>query len=229
LAVADDSATDEIGQLAHRLNSMAKDLQGLLALRQELATMEERNRLARDLHDTVKQQVFALAMQIGAAQRISDGTSPEITKRLTEAERLTRQAQQELVAIIKEVLREQVADWSRQSGVTAEVNYDGASSLPRQVEQSFFRIAQEALANIARHSRATRAVVEVSAVNGDARLSIMDNGTGFDPGDASVGMGLQNMRERAEALPGGWFKIEASEAKGARVVAGCRTETVKKG
>lgn len=242
LAVADDSATDEIGQLAHRLNSMAKDLQGLLALRQELATMEERNRLARDLHDTVKQQVFALAMQIGAAQRISDGTSPEITKRLTEAERLTRQAQQELVAIIKElqpmdrgrksfeqVLREQVADWSRQSGVTAEVNYEGASSLPRQVEQAFFRIAQEALANIARHSRATSAVVEVSAVNGDARLSIMDNGAGFDPGGASGGMGLQNMRARAEALPGGRFKIDASEAKGARVVAGCRTETAKKG
>jgi NarL family two-component system sensor histidine kinase LiaS len=243
-AIADDRASDEIGQIAHRLNLMAKDLQGLLALRQELATMEERNRLARDLHDTVKQQVFALAMQIGAAQRMLNGagTSPEIKKRLVEAERLAHQAQRELVAIIQElqpmdrpgkdfeqVLREHVADWSRQSSIAAEVKCESLPALPRPVEQTFFRIVQEALANVARHSHATRAVIEVGADQEDAILSIMDNGAGFDPGKTTGGMGLQNMRERAEALPGGWFKIDANEARGVQVAAGCHTDTVKKG
>lgn len=244
-AIAGDSATDELGQLARRLNSMAKDLPGLIALRQELATMEERNRLARDLHDTVKQQVFALAMQIGAAQRLlngAKGTSPEIKKRLAEAEYLARHAQYELRAIISELqpidragedfeqaLRESVADWSRQSGVAAEVNCKGLSALPRPVEQPFFRIVQEALANVARHSHATRAVIQVSADQEDARLSITDNGVGFVPGRTGGGMGLQNMRERAEALPGGWFNLEITEAKGVRVTAGCNIGTVKKG
>jgi two-component system, NarL family, sensor histidine kinase LiaS len=243
--IAGDSATDELGQLARRLNLMAKDLQGLIALRQELATMEERNRLARDLHDTVKQQVFALAMQIGAAQRMlngANGASPEIRKRLTEAEGLARQAQYELVAIINElqpvdragkdfeqVLRESVADWSRQSGVTAEINCARLSALPRPVEQTFFRIVQEALANVARHSHATRAVIQVSADQEDATLSIADNGVGFDPGGTGGGMGLRNMRERAEALPGGWFELEAAEANGVRVTVGCHINAVKKG
>lgn len=244
-AIAGDSAPDELGQLARRLNLMAKDLQGLIALRQELATMEERNRLARDLHDTVKQQVFALAMQIGAAQRMlngANGTSPEIKKRLAEAEGLARQAQYELVTIINElqpidragkdfeqVLRESVADWSRQFGVAAEVNCKRLSALPRPVEQTFFRIVQEALANVARHSHATRAVIQVSVDQEDAMLSITDNGVGFDPCRTSGGMGLRNMRERAESLPGGWFELEVAEAKGIQVTAGCHIKTVKRG
>jgi NarL family two-component system sensor histidine kinase LiaS len=243
--IAGGGSTDELGQLARRLNLMAKDLQGLIALRQELATMEERNRLARDLHDTVKQQVFAMAMQIGAAQRMLDGAngaSPEIKKRLTEAEKLARQAQYELVVIINElqpmdragkdfeqVLRESVEDWSRQSGVAAEVNFKRLSAAPRSVQQTFFRIVQEALANVARHSHATRAVIQVSVDQEGAILSITDDGAGFDPGKTSGGMGLQNMRERAEALPGGWFELEVAEAKGVRVTAGCHISTIKKG
>jgi signal transduction histidine kinase len=103
------------------------------------------------------------------------------------------------------------------------------SAAPRPVEQTFFRIVQEALANVARHSHATRAVIQVSADQEDATLSITDNGVGFDPGGTSGGMGLRNMRERAEALPGGWFELEAAEAKGVRVTAGCHISAVKKG
>jgi two-component system, NarL family, sensor histidine kinase LiaS len=241
-AVADDSATDEVGKLAHRLNLMANELQGVLALRQELATLGERNRLARDLHDTVKQQVFALAMQIGAVQAMLNGGSPEVHNRLSEAEKLARQIQYELVTIIKELqptgqtgkdfrtaLRDHVADWSRQSGVAAEVKCDGALVLTPPVEQSFFRIVQEALANIARHSRATDAIVEVTrGANGSVTLSITDNGKGFDPGRANGGMGLWNMRERSEALPGGSFKVESKKGKGVRVTVVCDAEAPSK-
>jgi signal transduction histidine kinase len=232
-AVADDSEVDELGQLARRLNLMAKELQVVLALRQELATLEERNRLARDLHDTVKQQIFALAMQLGAAEAILNGASPEVHQRLSEAEKLARQVQHELVEIIRELqptdrtgkdleqlLQEHVTDWSRQSGVATEVKFDGPLSLPSPIDRAFFRIAQEALANVARHSHATKALVQVSRADGLVVLSITDNGVGFDPGKTNGGMGLRNMRERAEALPGGWFKVE-KRGKGVRVIAGC--------
>jgi two-component system, NarL family, sensor histidine kinase LiaS len=240
-AVADDTAADELGHLAHRLNLMAKDLQVVMTLRQELATLEERNRLARDLHDTVKQQIFALAMQIGAAQVRLNGASPEAHERLSEAEKLARQVQHELVEIIRELqptdregddleqlLQKHVADWSRQTAVKTELKYDSALTLSSPIDRTFFRIAQEALANVARHSHATQATVEVSRTNGSVVLSITDNGVGLDGGQTNGGMGLRNMRERAEALPGGWFRIE-SNGKGVRVTAGCDALAASKG
>ena len=232
-AVADDSGVDELGQLAHRLNLMARELQVVLKLRQELATLEERNRLARDLHDTVKQQVFALAMQLGAAQAMLNGASPELHQRLSEAEKLARQVQHELVEVITELqpadptgkdleqlLREHVKDWSRQSGIKAELKFEGPLSPPSVIDRAFLRIAQEALANVARHSHATRATVNVRRTDESVVVSISDNGVGFDPGKTEGGMGLRNMRERAEALPGGWLKIE-SKGKGVHLLAGC--------
>ena len=148
---------------------MARELRSVFALRQELATMEERNRLARDLHDAVKQQVFAFAMQIGAARQMLDGASPVV-------------------------------------GVA------GCSSL----------MAQEARSNGARHSGARE--VRVALENrgyGEARLTIADDGCGFDGGASQAGVGLHSMRERAEALPGGWLKIESRVGEGTRIEAGC--------
>lgn len=229
-----DERADEVGQLARRLNSMAAELRGVLTLRQELAGLEERNRLARDLHDTVKQQVFALGMQIGAAQAMLDGGPTEARKRLAEAEALVRQIQQELVTIIKELqpaspngkgfeqaLREHVANWSRQSGVAADVQLDEGLALAPEAEHAFLRITQEALSNVSRHGRATRATVRLKrGEEGRVTLSVEDDGAGFDAGHRNGGMGLRNMRERAEALPGGWFRVESQKGKGTSVTAG---------
>ena len=230
-AVIEDRSADEVGQLAHRLNAMASELREVVALRQELATLEERNRLARDLHDTIKQQVFALAMQIGAARATLGGDRAALDRRLAEADKLAGAIQQELVAIIKELqppsrtgksfseaAREYVADWSRQSGIAAEVAVERARSLPPEVEQAFFRVMQEALANVLRHSGATSVLVRVDGdTRGKVELSITDNGSGFDPARVNGGMGLRNMRARAEALPGGSFEIEGRKGKGTRV------------
>jgi signal transduction histidine kinase len=98
-----DPSGDELGQLARRLNGMAEQVQNLLAVRQELAVIEERHRLARDLHDSVKQQIFAMAMQVAAARTLMDNNSDAARVRLTEAERLVKQAQQELTALIREL------------------------------------------------------------------------------------------------------------------------------
>src|SRR5262249_15119101 len=94
-----DSTRDEIGQLVHDLNEMAGQLHQLVAARQELAVVEERHRLARDLHDSVKQQLFVVTMLLGTARaKASDASAVEQT--LSEAERLAAHAQHELTALI---------------------------------------------------------------------------------------------------------------------------------
>lgn len=102
-AATHDTSEDELGQLARQLNRMAEQLQNLLQARQNLATLEERNRLARDLHDSVKQQVFAVAMQIGATKVLLKRDVAAAEVRLNEADKLVRQAQQELTSLIREL------------------------------------------------------------------------------------------------------------------------------
>ncbi|MCC7352891.1 MAG: HAMP domain-containing protein [Anaerolineae bacterium] len=233
-ATVGDRSGDEVGQLARHLNRMAEQLQNLLHTRQELAVSEERNRLARDLHDSVKQQVFAAAMQLGAARALIADNPEQAQVHLAEAERLTHQTQQELMALIQKLrplalqdrglasaLQGYVADWSRQTGIVAGASVQGDGPLPIAVEQALFRVAQEALANVARHSGATTAEIRL-AWEGDAvTLTIADNGQGFDVAAADgTGLGLRSMRERVEAL-GGSLRVESKAGAGTRVVVKC--------
>jgi two-component system, NarL family, sensor histidine kinase LiaS len=213
-----DSLDDELGELARRLNAMAEQLQNLMNTRQDLAALEERNRIARDLHDSVKQQVFATAMQLGAARALlPENDDSPASQRLAEAERLTRQAQSELTTLIHELrpvalegkglvraLREMVSEWSRQSGITAQFHSPPELLLPLLKEQAVFRIVQEALANIARHSHATSAEITLTRSETEVQLEIRDDGRGFDPASAAAGkgIGLRSMRERIESLQG---------------------------
>lgn len=167
---------------------------------------------------------------------VLNGTAPLVQSRLAEAEKLARAVQRELVTLIKELqpatptgerlaraLPEMAAEWSRQSDIRAEVSYDDSLSLSPAVEQSFFRIAQEALANVARHSGAhsVRVTLERHA-DGGAALTVADDGRGFDLRAARSGsVGLHSMKERADALPSGWFKVESKSGEGTRIEAGC--------
>jgi two-component system, NarL family, sensor histidine kinase LiaS len=229
-AVALDPSQDELGQLSRRLNRMAEQLQNLLQTRQELATVEERNRLARDLHDAVKQQVFAAAMQIGAARELLPDNPTAAANHLAEAEALARQSQQELATLIQELrpvalndqglaaaLRHYAADWSRQNNIVVDFRVGGERPLPLTTEQALFRIVQEALANIARHSQATAVDLQLVWSNGEIEMIIGDNGQGFDPAQTPAGgLGIDSMRERAEAL-GGRFSLESQSGKGTEV------------
>lgn len=226
-----DTSADEIGNLSRQLNHMAEQIQTLLATRQELAALEERNRLARDLHDSVKQQLFAISMHLASARTLLDAQKPVDTL-LEHAEALTEQAQQELTATIHalrpaalhqvglfEALRVYTAEWSAQHPITTEFQSQGQRELPLQLEQVLFRVAQEALSNIARHSSATRLTIQLSAERHLVELSIIDNGRGFL---AQVpherGMGLQSMRERV-ASSGGTLTIESLPGKGTHITA----------
>jgi NarL family two-component system sensor histidine kinase LiaS len=192
---------------------------------------DERNRLARDLHDSVKQQVFATIMQLGAARTLIDRDPQAARAHLVEAEGLAQQTGAELTMLIHELrpvalderglieaLRNYAADWSRQSGIAAEVRAAAEPTLAPAAEHALLRIAQEALANVARHSGARAATIELSAANGSVTLTIADDGRSFDAGNVPRGVGLSSMRERAEALSGS-LSVSATSSGGTRIVA----------
>ena len=199
----------------------------------ELAVVEERNRLARDLHDSVKQQVFAISMQLSAARTTLSETDKAYSS-VTEAERLAQQAGAELTTLINalrppalerrslaEAVHEYVDEWSRQNRVEAKLNVDSTIVMNQQVEQTLFRVLQEALANVARHSKADRVNVELKAQEDAVVLTVEDNGIGFDAKQIAKGIGLDSMQERLIAV-NGKVDIVSEKAKGTHVIAKVR-------
>ncbi|NOZ70934.1 MAG: sensor histidine kinase [Chloroflexi bacterium] len=232
-----DRSQDEIGQLARRLNRMAVQLQSVLEIREQLATLEERNRLARDLHDSVKQQVFATSMQVGAARALLDKNPTAAARHLAQAETLSHQAQQELTTLLRQLrpvalsgkglaaaLREHIDAWSQQHGILAQYQVKAERRLPLAVEQTLYRIAQEALANVARHSRTDHVDVQLHYERDRVILIVQDYGQGFDPTTArGKGQGLINMEERAAALHGKLI-IDSQPGSGTRLTITLPTE-----
>ncbi len=223
-----DASRDEVGHLARDLNTMAEQLHTLLTTRQELAVVEERHRLARDLHDSVKQQMFVITMLLGTARaQVTD--HPQAGQTLLEAERLAGQAQQELTALIRALrpvalagkglsaaLQELLDEWSEHTGIKAAANLSDDLSLSLEAEQACFRVAQEALSNVARHSGATQVTARLFREAEMTVVQIEDNGHGFDLAQSKgLGLGLNSMRERVESVGGSLLIFSA--AGGTRV------------
>lgn len=230
--VVKDKSRDEIGHLSRDLNHMAAELENLIETRQELAALETRNRFARDLHDSVKQQVFATSLQVAAAKAHVVARDAEAAEtHLGQAEELVHGAQKELNLLIHEMrpaaledrglapaLRDYVKSWSERGEMKAGVHVRGEREVSLEVEQAVFRVAQEALANVARHSGASWAEVELLYGPDSVTLRVSDDGRGFDPGILpKSGFGLESMGERAERL-GGSFDIGSEPGDGTRAV-----------
>jgi len=222
-----DESSDELGRLSRRLDLMAKELAGHLATRSRLASLEERQRLARDLHDTVKQKAFALNLQLGAAQSLLDRDTASVRVRLADASSLVEEIQRELSSIIVELRQEAsdaglleraqrlASDWSRRSDIAVEWLRGDAIVAPRWAQDQLLRLLEEALANVWRHSGARRATLSLVATGTRAELAIADDGRGA--ATEGTGMGWANMRERAAALPGGTIEIDSRAGAGTRI------------
>jgi two-component system, NarL family, sensor histidine kinase LiaS len=227
-----DRSRDEIGHLAGHLNEMATDLHTLLQVRQELAALEERNRLARDLHDAAKQQIFATVMQVNAARALLRQDVDAADEKLAHAEQIGRAAQKELSLLIHELrpvaleqqplpdaLAAYAEEWSRQSGIGLHATSAMERAVAPAAEQALFRVVQEALANVLRHSDATHVDITLKHAQAAVLLTIADNGRGFDPtSHPQRGIGLHSMRERLAALDG-TLTIESASGRGTCVVA----------
>jgi two-component system, NarL family, sensor histidine kinase LiaS len=226
----EDATGDEISQFAQRLNNMAKQLQDLLHRRQEMAVSEERNRLARDLHDSAKQQALAASFQLGTALTLYEREPQEAKKHLVEADELLDSVKNELTNLVHELrpqtvdgqdfaemLKEYAADWSNRSGIEMDISIAGNDELSLEIREALFRIVQEALANSARHSSAHHANISIEYGVDMVKMIIKDDGHGFDKSVQHTGLGLYSMRERAEVL-GGTFAVESSPDLGTKIV-----------
>ncbi|MCB9134487.1 MAG: HAMP domain-containing protein [Anaerolineales bacterium] len=226
-----DRSGDEIGVLGVRLQHMAEQLQSLLQTRQELAVLEERNRLARDLHDTVKQQNFATLMQIRAAKNLVETDPATARQHLEEAEILVKASQQELGLLITELrpaaldgqglpaaLKAYLDSWSHHTHLPGTLTTRGERPLPLNLEQALYRVAQESLANVARHSGARTVALHLSYEDTRICLEITDDGAGFDPANASSGFGLESMKQRMAEV-GGRLEVVSGKGEGTRVKA----------
>jgi NarL family two-component system sensor histidine kinase LiaS len=174
---------------------------------------------------------LAASFQLGTALTLYD-RDPQIAKNhLVEADALVDSVRDELTNLVHELrpqpvdgqdfsetLKEYVLDWSHRSGIEIEIDIDikGNNGLSLVTREALFRIAQEALANIARHSSASCADVSLEYETDMVKMIIKDNGHGFDQRLRKGGLGLDSMRERAEAL-GGSFTVESSPGQGTKI------------
>jgi len=206
------------------------ELQATQQKLRDLAVVEERNRLARDLHDSVKQQVFAISMQLSAA-RMALSETEKAYQPVLEAERLAQQAGTELTTLIHELrppglerksladaIREHMDEWSRQNKIASQINIDAGVTVNVQIEQALFRVLQEALANVARHSEAGTTTVTLKSEVEHVILIVEDDGAGFNAKRITRGVGMDSMRERLAAV-NGTLEIASEKNKGTRVTA----------
>lgn len=227
-----DRSQDEIGMLSLRMRNMAERIQSLMEDKQVLAQMKERNRIAQELHDTVKQQNFATLMQVRAARNLIASDPAGVEKSLLEAENLIKSSQQELGLMISELrppaldgkglanaLQEYLPGWSANACIPATIQINGKQTLSLDVEQALYRVAQEALSNVARHSRASAVTVRLRYEKNLVKLEIADNGIGFEAGTPGVGgFGLTSMRDRMAEVNGS-LNIRSSSEHGTQLTA----------
>lgn len=190
---------------------------------EQLAVTRERNRLARELHDTLAHTLSGLAVQLDALATVWQPLPPKAERMLTHAlvttrEGLdeTRRALQDLRAVPLDDLGLALAIRNLAESVAARAGLDLILDMPddlgnlsSEVEQTYYRVVQEALTNVIKHASATVLNVSLKYIDGRLALSVSDNGQGIDFGDAEMvsHFGIQGMRERAELI-GGTLEIK---------------------
>ena len=202
------------------------EMQNLFERTKELAVVEERNRLARDLHDSAKQKAFAALAQLGAVNAVMDG--PLARKHLLEAENLVAEVIQELTFLIQEMypvalmenglavtVREYIYEWAARNNIQTDIDIESPHRLDLKVEQAIYRVIQEALANIARHSCATRVQVSMLFWSDRLEVGVVDDGCGFDT-SSRPGVGIRSIRERVASI-GGQVTFDSGPGRGTRI------------
>jgi signal transduction histidine kinase len=200
----------------------------------EYAVVEERNRLARELHDSVTQSLFSVSLLSEAALNLLDRDPAKARERLERANELAQGALAEMRALIFQLRPMALQEEGLLSAVKKHLNAlqsrhrrqvelqvsGAAGRLPAQVEDAAFGIIQESLNNVVKHAHAERTLVLLEFDPRELRVTTVDNGVGFDPSvpRPSNKFGMSSMRERAEAI-GGRLLVESAPTQGTRIIA----------
>jgi PAS domain S-box-containing protein len=228
----DLTARKEAEELAER--QRAEQARTELLTRMVFAQEDERRRIAREMHDQFGEQLTTLARRIEGLKEFAD-KQPELVSVIGSLEAVSRQIDRDVNHLVwqlrptalddlglRAALANYIKDWSQRVRVHAELHSSGLldDRLPSETETTLYRIAQEALTNVARHSRATSVDVILERRGDQVVLIVEDNGVGFDEGGTSSrrpGFGLLGMKERA-ALVGATLQIESEPGKGTTVL-----------
>ncbi|MDX1689098.1 MAG: sensor histidine kinase, partial [Candidatus Promineifilaceae bacterium] len=217
--------------LLAELQDVHRQLQVYAGQAEELAVVQERNRLARELHDSVAQTLYGLTLQSEAATRkLAAGQLDQVADDLRFFQTSAQQTLQETRLLIFELrppildevglaaaLRARVEAVERRSGVAVRLDLDEITDLPSAVENALYRIAQEALNNVLKHAAAERVNLSLSCSQKTVCLTMVDDGRGFDPETVGQrGYGLGTMRERAEQV-GGILMLSSVPGEGTKL------------
>jgi signal transduction histidine kinase len=199
---------------------------------QQLAVMKERNRLARDLHDSVTQALYGVSLYAEAAARqLSRGSVDLVAQYLNDIRATAQESLREMRLLIFELrlpvlkseglaaaIQTRLEAVESRVGLETSFHYDGNGHLSPEVEDGLYRIAQEALNNALKHAQARSVTVQLCHEGGTVTLEITDDGLGFDQTVPAgrAGFGLQTMEERAARL-GGRLTIDSTPGQGTRV------------
>jgi PAS domain S-box-containing protein len=240
------------GETEHQLNAEEKTLLASIAdhiglavenvrLRrqaEETAVLEDRQRLARELHDAVSQSLFSASVIAETLPRLWERNPVVVQQNLAELHRLIRGALAEMRTLLLELRPVSMAeavlgDLLRQlaDGITGRTQLDvalkveGQGAIPNRVKKNLFRIAQEALNNVAKHARAQHAVINLNQTTDRITLYLGDDGQGFEPHRTEGShLGLTIMRERAESI-GATLTISSQPGQGTEIIASWPAES----
>jgi signal transduction histidine kinase len=211
----------ELEQANRQLESSSHQLQ-------QLAAGRERQRLARELHDSVTQTIFSMTLTTQSALMLLERDRSQVAAQLERLDQLARSSLSEMQVLISKLapentggfvsaLQQHLDERRRLDNLSVNLDVDGSQPLTAAEEQSLFRIAQEALNNIVKHAGVTQAAIHLH-LDGQPWLEIEDQGIGFDPQQAKGGgrVGLVSMQERAAEI--GWsLREDSSPGNGTRI------------
>jgi signal transduction histidine kinase len=227
IAIRESLARSEVQRLATDLRQVNQRLAAYAAQVEELATMRERNRVAREIHDNLGHYLTVVNVQIEAAKTIMDSDPGKAQDALDKAQTLTQEGltavRQSVGALRESPLEKQtlaealskLASESRESGLVVELTIEGSpSSRDPKVELTLFRAVQEGLTNVRKHAHASRVNILLRYTATQTMLSVQDNGLGTAvPDETNGSFGLIGIRERVQLL-NGQMQIETAPRKG---------------
>jgi signal transduction histidine kinase len=194
------------------------------------ATLEERNRIAREIHDSLGHSLTALNLQLETALKLSKHDIPRAMTFLATAKELGSKALQDVRQSVstmrshplqgqtlEEAIKVLAADFQRYNGILPTCQISIISPLSMEISTAIYRIIQESLTNISKYAQATEVRLELITTLTGLKLIIQDNGKGFDGGQNTTGFGLQSMRDRILAL-GGEFEINTHPGAGCQII-----------
>ena len=225
-----DPETQHVVQVFANGAAIAISNAHLYAQAQDAATAEERSRLAHELHDSVTQALFSANLIATALPGAFERDQDEATESLQKLLRLIRGALAQMRTLLLELVPQGLMEeqlsvllghlsqaMGAEIGAPVDLHVEGECCLPADQQIALYRIAQEALYNVAKHAEASEVRIELSCGQGRTRLRISDNGNGFGPGSVPAShMGVRIMRTRAESV-GAKFRIESRIGHGTQI------------